>query len=34
MTVLRIPLLKSLGCCLLITAGILTANNLYFAASR
>lgn len=33
MTVSRNPLLKSLGCFLLITAGLLTANNLYFAAN-
>ena len=33
MTVLRNPLRKPLGCFLLITAGLLTANNLYFAAN-
>ena len=33
MTVLKSSLRKSLGCFLLITAGLLTANNLYFAAS-
>ena len=32
MTELRSPLIKSLGCFLLIAAGLLTANNLYFAA--
>jgi len=33
MTVSRNPLLKPLGWFLLITAGLLTANNMYFAAS-
>ena len=33
MTVLKNPLPKFLGCFLLITAGLLAANNLYFAAN-